>query len=59
MEFVVNASERMMGLKECPTQAAKKSFLQRKYQGAMQGLVFISIFQPNVELRRRDFLRSA
>ena len=52
-EFVVYASERIMGLKECPTQAANKSILQRKYQRAMQGLVFISIFQPNGEVSGR------
>ena len=53
MEFVVYASERITDLKECPAQAAKKSFLQRKYQRAMQGLVVISIFQPNVEREQR------
>jgi len=54
MELVVYASERIMGLKECPAQAANKSFLQLKYQRSMQGLVFISIFRPNagIELRR-------
>jgi len=46
MELVVYASERIMGLKECPAQAANKSFLQLKYQGSMQGLVFILIFRP-------------
>ena len=50
MEFVVYTSERIMGLKECPAQAANKSFLQLKYQRAMQGLVFISIFRPNVKV---------
>jgi len=53
MEFVVYASERIMGLKKCSAQAAKKSFLQREYQRAMQGLVFISIFQPNGEVSGR------
>jgi hypothetical protein len=53
MEIVVYASERIMGLKECPAQAANKSILQRKYRRAMQGLVFISIFQPNVEREQR------
>ena len=57
MEFVVCASERIMGLTECRIQAAEKSFLQREYQRAMQGLVFISIFQPNAANQPRSFLR--
>jgi len=38
MEFVVYVSERIRSLKECPAQAAKKSFLQGKYQRAVQGI---------------------